>query len=95
MVNARESQNHRGWKKPTRSSSPTIPLSPTALTKPCPSAENLNVPWTPPGLVTAPPPWDCVGTSLVQNLNGQPKISWKTPEIPISSAPKGDSCCAE
>ena len=27
------------------------------LTKPCPSTQHPNVPWTPPGLVTPPPPW--------------------------------------
>lgn len=47
-----ESQNHHGWKRPLRSSSPTIHLSPTKL-----SIQNPNVPWTPPGLVTPPPPW--------------------------------------
>lgn len=30
-----------------------------------------------------------------KNLNGLPKVSWKTPEVPISSAPKDNSCCAE
>ena len=38
-----ESQNHQGWKRPTGSSSPTIPPSSMVLIKPCPS-QHPNVP---------------------------------------------------
>ena len=39
-----ESQNHRGWKRPTESPSPTIHPSPIVLTKPCPTTQCPNVP---------------------------------------------------
>ena len=52
-----ESKNHQGWKRPAGSPSPTIHPSPIVLTKPCPSVQRPNVPWTPPGLVTPPPSW--------------------------------------
>ena len=39
-----ESQNHKGWKRPTGSSSPSIHPSPMVLTKPCPSTQRPNVP---------------------------------------------------
>jgi len=44
-------------KGPTGSPSPTLHPSPIALTKPRPSTQRPNVPWTPPGSVTPPPPW--------------------------------------
>jgi len=36
-----ESWHHQGWKRPTRSSSPTVHLSPIVLSEPCPSAQHL------------------------------------------------------
>ena len=39
-----ESQNHQGWKRTLRSSSPTVHLSPIFPTMPCPSAvQHLNI----------------------------------------------------
>ena len=39
-----ESQNHQGWKRPTRSASPTVHPSPMVLIKPCPSIQHPNIP---------------------------------------------------
>ena len=36
LKTALESLNHQGWKRPTRSSSPTVHLSQIVLTKPYP-----------------------------------------------------------
>ena len=49
--------NHQCWKRPPRSSSPTIHPLPIFPTEPCPSVQNLNTSWTPPGMVTPSPPW--------------------------------------
>ena len=38
-----ESQNHQGWKRTLRSSSPTVHLSPIFPTKPRPSVQHVNV----------------------------------------------------
>jgi len=42
-----ESQNHQGWKRPLRSSPPTIHLSPTLPTKTHPSVQHLTAPGVP------------------------------------------------
>ena len=41
-----ESQHHQGWKRPLRSSSPTIHVSPVFPTKPCTLIQHLNISWT-------------------------------------------------
>lgn len=40
-----ESQNHQGWKRPPRSSRPTVHLPTISPIKPCPSVQHLNVSW--------------------------------------------------
>ena len=75
--------NHRiiesqGWKRPLRSSSPTVYLLPILPTKPCSLILHLCVAWAPPRVVTRPPPWvACFNASplfqrsffLISNLN--------------------------
>jgi len=39
----KESWNHQGWKRPPRSSSPTIHLPPIFSTKPCPLVRHLKI----------------------------------------------------
>ena len=44
-----EAQNHQGWKRLPRSSSPTIHPPPIFPTKSCLLVQHLNISWTPPG----------------------------------------------
>jgi len=60
-----ELQNQKGWKRPPRSSSPTVYLSPMFPTKPHPSVQQLHVSWMPPGMVTPSPPWALSSHSLL------------------------------
>ena len=57
----------------------TIHLPPMALTNPHPSAQHLNVPWTPPGLVTPPPPW----AHQTWGLHGERSSAAQSPLIAV------------
>jgi len=51
--------NHRiiGWKRPLRSSSPTVNPTPPCLLNHAPRCHIYTLSWTPPGMVTQPLPW--------------------------------------
>lgn len=51
------SQNHSAWKRPLKSSSPTLHLVLKSTTKLCYKVLHLRVSWKSPGLVTQPLPW--------------------------------------
>ena len=52
-----ESRSHKGWKRPTGSSSPTIHPSPMVPTKPCPSTRRPVYEWS--VLKFQQPTWVC------------------------------------
>jgi len=86
-TNAKKSQNHWGWKTPTGSSSPTVHLPPIVLTKPRPSTQHANIPWTPPGSVTPPPPWEAHCSTWASRQ----KVSDNSPTV--SSLYEAKSAC--
>ena len=52
-----ESQNHQGWIRPLRSSSPAMHLPPVLPIKPRPQVPHLHIHQTPPRTATPPFPW--------------------------------------
>jgi len=76
-----ESQAHQGWKRPPRSSSPTVHPSPIILTKPCPSTQRLHVPWTPPGPSPAPAPCAGLHPCIKHNSNSRQEKIFKGTEV--------------
>ena len=54
LVLVPRSENHKGWKGPLRSSSPTVNPSSQGPLKPCPQMPHLHFSWTPLGMGTPP-----------------------------------------
>jgi len=68
------SQNHQGWKRSPRSSSPTTNAS-HRVHWTMPSVPHLHFSWTPPETVTPPPPWAACSTVSPFSLVNKYKVS--------------------